>query len=214
MDRLNQWIAPQYLEDKKISLLKRQFSSVKPFPHIVLQDFFREEKANALRDALLSIDYEKKESDLFSFLQSADLRIVKNTVIKDFVAFYTSTEFKRYIEYLCSEKGIQGIDLSGFVYSDTDYLLPHDDQLQGRKIAYVVNLSKGFTAKDGGQLEFFSTKKKGKEILPVKIVKKFTPSYNTLFLFKVQKNSFHQVAEVTSQKKRVSIGGWFHGKNV
>jgi len=32
------------------------------------------------------------------------------------------------------------------------------------------------------------------------------------FFFEVSPKSFHQVAEVTSQKSRLSISGWFHGK--
>jgi Rps23 Pro-64 3,4-dihydroxylase Tpa1-like proline 4-hydroxylase len=81
-------------------------------------------------------------------------------------------------------------------------LLPHDDRLSGRKIAYILNLSKNFAKNDGGALQFF----KGK-----KIVKSIPPTFNTFTIFQVSPRSLHQVQEVLSDKKRISFAGWFHG---
>jgi Rps23 Pro-64 3,4-dihydroxylase Tpa1-like proline 4-hydroxylase len=70
----------------------------------------------------------------------------------------------------------------------------------------VVNLSQDFTKKDGGALSFFATKA-GK---PTKVAHSFVPTDNTLFLFKVSEKSFHRVDEVLTEKKRLTLTGWFY----
>jgi Rps23 Pro-64 3,4-dihydroxylase Tpa1-like proline 4-hydroxylase len=92
--------------------------------------------------------------------------------------------------------------MSAFIYDDTDYLLPHDDRLEGRKIAYVVQVGDNFAKEDGGALQLLEGKK---------VVKSISPSYNAFTIFKVSSKSWHQVQEVLSSKKRVSFAGWFHG---
>jgi len=200
------WVHPEYLDAPAIKTLSKNFPKGKPFPHMVLREFFSPAKIKRVREELLKQSFEFKEADLFRFHQSQDISTLSNETLKEFYAFFSSKEFLAYISAITKTK-VNAIDMSGFIYSSTDHLLPHDDRLEGRRIAYVVNLSQGFTKKDGGALSFFETKQ-GK---PTKIVQSFTPTDNTLFLFKVSKKSFHQVDEVLSDKKRVTLAGWFHG---
>ncbi len=129
--------------------------------------------------------------------------------MREYYHFFSSKEFRDFVAHVTSTHPLRSIDAAGQTYSDGDHLLPHDDRLEGRKIAYVLNLTKGFTARDGGQLDFFGFSEKTRH--PTRIVKSFTPRFNTLFLFKVSPRSFHQVREVITDKQRISIGGWFHG---
>jgi len=46
------------------------------------------------------------------------------------------------------------------------------------------------------------------------VVNKLVPSNNSFVFFQVSPESFHQVGEVTSEKTRLSIGGWFHGESL
>lgn len=200
------WIHPEYTDDAAIKTLSAQFPKAKPFPHMVLREFFSPARIKRVREALLQQSFEFKEADLFRFHQTADISTLSSPTLREFHRFFSSKEFLKYISAITKTK-VTSIDMSGFIYSSTDHLLPHDDRLEGRKIAYVINLSQGFTKKDGGALSFFETKQ-GK---PTKIVQSFTPTDNTLFLFKVSKKSFHQVDEVLTDKKRVSLAGWFHG---
>ncbi len=219
---LSQWISEKYLKNAFLINAQNIFCKGKPFSHIVLHDFFVKEKINALSSALKQIKYEEKYSDLFSFLQSADLKTIADPLIEEFVSFYTSEVFCNYVQKLCKDHSLVDADLSAFIYREGDYLLPHDDRLEKRKIAYVINLSTHFSKKDGGRLQFFNSKKeqineqrKGqRKVVPTKIVKSFIPTYNTLFLFRVSEKSFHQVEEVMSRKQRRSIGGWFHAKRL
>ena len=191
------WISPKYLKGAK--------SIEKPFLHFVLKDFFVKNKIEAVRKALLQHNFEQKNADLFSFQQTQEIKQTDDLILQEFYKFFGSGEFRDYVGRLTKTK-LKSIDMSGFIYSSGDYLLPHDDRLETRKVAYVVNLSKDFTKKDGGALDLFTTKKNH----PQKIAKSYTPAFNTLFLFKVTRKSFHQVNEVLSNKKRLTLTGWFH----
>jgi len=199
-------IHPEYMDVEAIKTLSSKFPKAKPFPHMVLHDFFSPGKIKQVRNELLKQSFTFKESDLFRFHQSADISTLPNKVLRDFFKFFNSKKFCKYISQITKTK-VHRADMSGFVYSSTNHLLPHDDRLEGRKIAYVVNLSQNFTKKDGGALSFFETNNNR----PTKIVKSFIPTNNTLFLFKVSPKSFHQVNEVLSSKKRLSFAGWFYG---
>lgn len=206
---LNDWINAKYLDAKTISNLRKQFSKAFPFSNHALQGFFREEKLVNIYKALQTLEYLPKESDLFKFSQTGDFKAVKNPVLKQFYGFFRSKEFTDYIRSITGIKVRKDqVDMSSFIYQNTDHLLPHDDKIENRTIAYVLNLSKGFVKKDGATLDFYDYNRKTK--LPNKIVKSFVPTYNTLFLFKALSNSFHQVSEQVSDKNRVTITGWFH----
>ncbi|XP_028404609.1 prolyl 3-hydroxylase OGFOD1-like isoform X2 [Dendronephthya gigantea] len=100
------------------------------------------------------------------------------------------------------------IDMSCAKYSNTDVLLCHDDELEGRRIAYIFYLVPPWTKNDGGSLDLYTTDELGQ---PDKIVKSLIPEWNSLVFFEVTPVSFHQVSEVISDKTRLSISGWFHG---
>ncbi len=200
---LDCWISRKYLVAK--DLLKTAFASNKPFEHLVLPDFFDAQKIRFVAQAVSAQKFAKQESDLYSFEQTEDLKSSGESTIKDFYDFF-SKEMLRFVAGI-TQTSLSSIDMSAFIYDSCDYLLPHDDLLEGRRIAYVLNLTENFTKKDGGELVLFATKN-NKPITPAK---KIPPAFNTLVLFKVSYNSFHQVKEVLSDKKRLTIGGWFHG---
>ena len=205
---LKEWISGEYLKQSRINQLKNSFQKNKPFPHLILKDFFNTKKIIPVQAALENEEFVFKNTDLFQFRQTkTDMESSENKEIKEFHSFFKSKEFGKYIYDLTDIKITYGkIDMSGFVYSKTDYLLPHDDRLDGRKLAYVVNLSKNFRKSDGGKLQMFDTRNKK----PFKIVKSYIPAFNTLTLFEVSEISFHQVEEVLSYKDRISFAGWFH----
>ncbi len=198
-------VHPEYQDDEARTTLSAAFPKAKPFPHLVLRDFFSPKKITVVREELLKQNFEFKESDLFRLHQTADISNLSNAVLQEFYQFFNSKDFCRYISAITNTK-VKRADMSGFIYSSTDHLLPHDDRLEDRKIAYVVNLSQDFKKKDGGALSFFASKNNR----PTKISQSFQPTFNTLFLFKVSPKSFHQVDEVLTDKRRVSLTGWFY----
>jgi len=204
---LNNWINTKYLNQKTINKIRNSFKKAKPFSHIALKDFFDNEKLKIIKSELYKENFIHKECDLFNINQTNDLKSSNNKIIKEFYNFFSSKEFTNYINNITGIKIYQKIDMAGLLLQNTGYLLPHDDELEGRKIAYVVNLSEGFKNNNGGSLDLFDSK----DNHPKKIIKSIIPSFNTLVLFKVSKISLHQISEVCVDKDRVSIGGWFHG---
>ncbi|XP_067935762.1 prolyl 3-hydroxylase OGFOD1-like isoform X2 [Watersipora subatra] len=103
------------------------------------------------------------------------------------------------------------IDLFSAQYKYTDTLLCHDDELEGRRVAFIYYLvPENWEAADGGALDLFSTD--AETGLPESIVKSIVPSRNSFLFFEVTHKSFHQVAEVLSKSKcRLSLSGWFRG---
>lgn len=192
------WVSERYRG--KEELLKKRFKEAKPFPHLVLTDFFSS-RIKQVEQALLSQRFVEQNSDLFQFEQTDDVSKLSDPLLKEFHSFFGGKVFLDFIAQVTGKK-LKSIDMSGFIYDDTDYLLPHDDRLEGRKIAYIVNLSRDFTKEDGGALQLFTGKK---------VVKSIVPLYNALAIFEVSSKSLHQVEEVRSGKKRVTLTGWFHG---
>ena len=117
-------------------------------------------------------------------------------------------------------------DMSMFYaeYKYTDHLLPHEDDLENRVVAFVYYLNRlilpetriliyccfsdDWVEKDGGFFDSYVSDEQGQ---PVRLHKEWLPRRNYLNFFKVTDSSFHQVREVTSRSKvRKSISGWFH----
>ncbi|QQG38962.1 MAG: 2OG-Fe(II) oxygenase [Candidatus Woesearchaeota archaeon] len=201
---LKDYINKEYLTFGPIKKLNKEFNSNKPFRYLILKDFFDRKFINKVAEELKKEEFIFKESDLFRFKQTNDLVNYKTEEIGVFFELINSEEFKKYLEEITGIKAHGEVDCSGFVYSNCDYLLPHDDRLEKRKIAYTLNLSKWFTKKDGGNLEFFEENK---------IVKVIEPKFNTFVIFEVVTDkTIHQVSEVLTDKERLTISGWFNDK--
>lgn len=203
---MHEWLNGDYLELKTIKTLKKSFPTKKPFPHLVLNNLLKEEKAIQILKVLSKEKFYKKESDLFKLSQTNDFLSTNNKILKNFREFFTSEEFISLISYITSSGLKNGIvDMNGSLYQDTDFLLCHDDRLEGRKIAYIYYLS-NFKEADGGSLNLFSSKNN----MPIKITRKIIPKFNTFAFFEVSPISFHEVEEVIANKQRITINGWFY----
>ena len=202
----NQWTNESLLQKEKINGFRNRFESAKPFKHIVIKDFFKEEKARKLLIELKKEKFIEKESDLFSFKQTYDFYFTKNKVVKDFHKAFLSWDFFKFIESVCNVKLEGTLDMAGTLYESGDFLLCHDDKLEGRKIAYVFYLTKDFEEKDGGNFVLFNSIN-GK---PKEIAQKHLPLFNHLLLFQVSRKSFHEVEENLSDKERYAVSGWLY----
>lgn len=180
-----------------------------PFKICKLSNLLKNETLiSGLKDELKEVKSSRNNMDLYQFRQTEDLANVKSPKIAEFYRTFKS-DLAKWME---TNTGINlngKISMSSASYSDTDYLLCHDDNIGDRRIAFILYLSKDWTPEDGGALDVFDTDENGQ---PKDVVKSLIPEYNSLIFFEVVDNSYHQVAEITSQNKsRVSINGWFHG---
>lgn len=204
---LNSWIQPMYTQPKAVANIKKKFKTAKPFRYLELSAFFQEEKLLKVLNALASEKFFEKHSDLFQFKQTADLKDTEQPALKEFIQFLYSKEFIAYMQEVTGFKFTKTMDVAGTLYQDTDFLLCHDDQLDDRKIAFLVYLST-VEDTDGGALALYDTK--GKK--PNKVTNRIVPTFNKLAFFEVSKTSFHEVEEVLVQKDRLAIGGWYYAR--
>ncbi|MEK6818670.1 MAG: 2OG-Fe(II) oxygenase family protein, partial [Nanoarchaeota archaeon] len=150
--------------------------------------------------------FEEKEADLFHFHQTNDFINLREGKLKDFYEYFKGKEVKKLIEEITGIKLKAKIDMAGSLYKDTNFLLCHDDELSGRKIAFLIYLPKNFEEKDGGSFVLFDSKNEK----PLNKTIKYLPKWNSFLMFEVSKISFHEVEEVIGKKERYAIGGWFH----
>lgn len=205
--KLEHWLEKRYCDSSPLAKLSKEFVSNKPFPHLVLPDFLQLDKVADLLEALSKEEFYEKNSDLFSLKQTNDLLGSKHRVLQEFRSLLLSESFLLLLEKITGLTLKRGVlDLQGSLYEDTDYLLCHDDQLEGRALAFIYYLS-DFEEADGGSLNLFASHKG----IPTNVVKKIVPRMNTLAFFKVTPLSFHEVEEVVADKQRIALGGWFHG---
>lgn len=209
-NEISQWIHPHVIDN--CTALSEQFSSAKPYEHISISNFFKEDIAEQIEEALITIEYEEFDTDLYHFFKSKDFKHISKLppILQKLHAFIFSQECISFFKKLTntqinSQK--QG-DLHSILLQHTHYLLCHDDQVDQRSIAFIINLSRNFTANDGGALELFG-RDSNKE--PTQCQKRIIPEFNQLNVFKVSDISFHQISEVeTKDINRLSISGWYY----
>lgn len=181
----------------------------KPFRVCRISNFLsNEEFMDDIKNELLDVKSRRNSIDLYQFEQTSDLANVDTKNLKLLYETFQS-DLATWMEKTTHIPLNKKLSMSSSCYSDTDYLLCHDDNMGDRRIAYILYLSKNWTPEDGGALDLFDTDEHG---LPRNVVKSLVPEYNSLVFFEVVDNSYHQVAEVLSpEKSRWTINGWFHG---
>ncbi|XP_067327107.1 prolyl 3-hydroxylase OGFOD1 isoform X2 [Anolis sagrei] len=200
------WARKEALRDEAVVL------DPAPFPHCVITNFIQTEGfLEGLQKELLSLDFHEKCNDLYKFKQSDDLKKRREPHIAALrrVLF---EDFRAWLSDVTQVELEPTVDLSCAKYQYTDALLCHDDELEGRRIAFILYLVPPWKDSDGGTLDLFST---DEHCQPLQVVKSLVPSWNSLAFFEVSPVSFHQVSEVVSKEKcRLSVSGWFHGTSI
>ena len=119
------------------------------------------ESIQELIQELKDVTFHEKNNDLYKFKQSGDLKSVDSPNVVAFRTFL-STTMKPWLQETTGFQLNDEIDAFCARYDYTDYLLCHDDQLEGRKIAYIFYLvPPTWKERDGGHLQLFSTNDRG-----------------------------------------------------
>ena len=194
------------------TISSEEYLSSKPFEHYSIIGVFNEDKLKELVKELEAYEYYIEDHDLYQFKRTHDFKNTNNSLIKEFREILFSDSFVREMERitglnLLRDKG----DLHSLKLDQTHYLLCHDDQVQDRAVAFIINLSQDWNEEDGGILELFESDSSGN---PRSIAKKIIPEFNQFNFFTVSSKSFHQISEVVSESKsRVSISGWLYKRD-
>ena len=156
------------------------------------------------------VTFLEKSSDLFQFKQSLDLATVDFPGLEEMRTF-----FKDKIFHFVNE--LTGLPLNGQVdmflseYQRTDHLLCHDDELESRRIAFILYLSRDWKPDYGGTLDLFGAVEY--PLIPTTVQTSIMPEFNKFVFFDVSCRSFHQVSEVLkSDVRRLALSGWFLGE--
>lgn len=188
----------------------------KPFKICLMQEFIQN-KAQVQRmvHEMCQMEWQRKQMDLYEFHQTTDLTNISGFSKPTLKSFYNmmSNNILPWMRKITGLK-LTHISASCSMYNYADYLLVHDDLLSDRQIAFVYYLSPWFeqwSEKMGGALELFECDDNTNQP-KYPIVEKFPPRNDQFIFFRVCKQSFHQVGEVTNLVyPRLTINGWFHG---
>jgi Rps23 Pro-64 3,4-dihydroxylase Tpa1-like proline 4-hydroxylase len=178
-----------------------------PFPHVVVRNFLDSPTLDLAIDALAGLEYDFKESDLFSYWASVELTDVNHPAINIIRDDLGDQAWRKKVAESFKVKKLSSIDMAAYVYGLGDFLLPHDDQVEGRIIAYSLHLTPEITDKMGGALNIFKADKNGKS----KLADSLIPEYNSLIMFEVSDRSWHEVNEIVMDIQRLTVTGWYHG---
>ena len=167
----------------------------------------------ALQAECYKLKFQEKSNDLYQFRQSPGLTAQSGEMLARLRARLLHTLRPWITSVMGIELETETVDMFCAQYSHTHNLLCHDDELEGRRIAFILYLSEeSWTEEDGGLLELFTTDKDGN---PGVVEQRLVPNTNSLVMFEVSPVSFHAVSEVMSASKtRLSVGGWFRGASL
>lgn len=185
-----------------------KISTVKdfPYPHIIVKNFLDDSTLDLVVDALAGLEYDFKESDLFSYWASVELTDIDHPAINILRDDLGDELWRNKVAEAFSSKPLSSIDMAAYVYGLGDFLLPHDDQVEERIIAYSLHLTPEITEEMGGALQIFDVDENNKS----KLVDSIIPEYNSLIMFEVSKHSWHQVGEILQDIQRLTVTGWYH----
>ncbi|CAG7833383.1 unnamed protein product [Allacma fusca] len=187
----------------------------KPFLHAEIAGIL--EEPGILKELNEVLIYEEKSSDLFHFHQSCDL----SSVPKDCEGFQEIQALSEFFQTTLFNaiKHITGLPLSGKFdifasqYEITDHLLCHDDELDSRRVAFIIYMSEVWKQEYGGTLDLFDSTENESGPYPGRIIKSIVPEFNKIAFFEVTAKSFHQVSEVVQESAcRRAISGWYYGE--
>ena len=178
-----------------------------PFPHTIVKDFLDDSTIDLIIDALAGLEYDFKEADLFSYWSSINLTDIDHPAINILREDLGDSSWRKKVSKAFKVNKLKNIDMGAYVYGLGDFLLPHDDQVEGRIIAYSLHLTPEITEEMGGTLDLFEAESTGES----RMVDSIIPDYNSLIMFEVSNTSWHQVREILTDIQRLTVTGWYHG---
>ena len=134
-------------------------------------------------------------------------RRARGTLLDEFALFMSSPDVRACFRRITGAADIDFADAQATSYSAGHFLTAHDDAVEGkgRRAAYVLGLTEGWSPQFGGLLQFHAQDGRAAETL--------IPGFNTLNLFAVPQ--LHSVSRVSSDapNTRLSVTGWLRARD-
>ena len=141
---------------------KNLYKNNKPFCHITIFNFLEKDFAKKIEKELNLQNFFLSDSDLYKFFRTQDFKNLKenNFYLKKLENFFLSEKFLDFIKTITNKKiSKKKISLHSLKLINTNYLLPHNDKVEKRKLAFVLNFTKNWERGKGGELALFSSQK-------------------------------------------------------
>ena len=119
--------------------------------------------------------------------------------------FFNAPEFLEFTRVMTGDATLRRVSAQATRYRPGQFLKYHDDREdgEGRRYAYVVNLTERWQADWGGLLQFLDGDGDGR------VVETMLPRYNTLSLFKVPAGHAVSLVAPWAEAPRLAITGWW-----
>ncbi len=117
--------------------------------------------------------------------------------------FLNSPDFIEFARYLTGDDAINAVNAQATRYRPGHFLTPHDDKHsgEGRRYAYVINLTPHWKAGWGGQLQFVGA--------DGSVIETLMPRWNALSIFRVPQLHLVSLVSPWAGEERLAITGWF-----
>ena len=127
-------------------------------------------------------------------------------VLHSVLEFFNGPQFLEFIRWFGNDPSINMVGAQATRYRPGEFLRQHDDRHEdeGRRYAYVLNLSREWEADWGGLLQFVDARGT--------VIDTFVPRFNSLSLFKVPAGHVVTLVAPWAQQPRLAITGWWHAK--
>ncbi|WP_310385682.1 2OG-Fe(II) oxygenase [Roseateles sp.] len=119
-----------------------------------------------------------------------------------FMRWMADEEFMAKIRLITGVTDINRVYAQATMYTRGNFLLIHDDHVdtEGRRLAYVINLTHQWRADWGGLLHFTAA--------DGSVTESYFPHFNSLALFRVPQTHFVSYVAPFAQGERSAITGW------
>ncbi|OAG33056.1 hypothetical protein NEIG_00874 [Nematocida sp. ERTm5] len=185
-----------------------------PFYHRVIDNFLPKDIFDNVVKEARSSEFFKKHTDLFHFYQTNELKNdVRFQPFLKFLRLGMNTDLKNINKNVENEE----MDLFSSVYRAGDFLLPHDDCVSGRVLAFSFYLNDPTTEDTSTEsillkeTEHSVEQKNGALVLYEPdghtVAKRVKPIANRLVIFEVSGKSYHEV-EIMTSGERLALTGW------
>lgn len=165
--------------------------------------------STAQRNTLYSFLRKRARSTFTYIYQTSDLQYCNEesshgqSVAKQIHEFFNGKEFLSFVREISGISTLSEAETQATQFKKNHFITRHTDvgaEYHGRRMAFVLSLTREWRAEWGGILEFLDENGN--------VTEGFTPSFNSLNLFYVP--VLHHVSCVShiSQGKRISISGW------
>lgn len=206
--------------------LKNEFHNNKPFPHVVINGLFNDDKLRAAKNDISKINKEKRtfhnHLEIKEMYHGEGLLSNSPDTVKEILNSLNSDEFVSFIEDLSGidnlikddnfiGAGVHHIPPGGKLGIHIDFSRAPWDVNLYRRANVLLYLNEDWKDEWGGHLELWddSIKNKGK------CVKKITPNFNTLVIFGTKKASWHghpHPLMCPNNKARQSFASYYYSK--